>query len=146
VKGREKFGYRMAVGMKTMPLAVKIGLVTTVAALLGACWVGLAACRQLWSQRRPEAAAIICIGLFSAAWLAFIMTLLPLATLGIFYGYWHPRLFLPSIWGIALLGFYAFDQGLLGRRWAGPLGQVILGATIVQAVIHFSFLFRWMPY
>ena len=146
VKGRDSFGYRMTNGQQAMAISVKTGLGIAVAMLLGTAWVSLAAARQAWTQRSPAAAAILCVGLFAAAWLAFIMTLLPLATVGIWFGYWIPRLFIPSIWAIGLLGFYALDQLTVARRGAAVVAGVVLAAMLLQAGLHVTFLWRWVPY
>lgn len=146
VKEREPVGYRMTRGQKGMALAVKIGLGVTVALLLGTMLVLLAASRDLWVHHRPEAAAVLCIGLFGFAWLAFIMTLLPFATVGVLFGYWMPRLYIPSIMTIGLLGFYALDQLSIGRRWSAGLSNLILVMMILEAGLHVSFLWRWVPF
>ncbi len=114
--------------------AVAIGLlfsVSAVAVVLG-FWVW-----TLWSlffpQGEPSAGPLVW-GVFATAWYLPLVLTLPFVTGAYDFGYWLPRLVLPSIWGFALLLFAAIDrlaQG--GRNW---LAAAVTGLLLIQAAIH----------
>lgn len=114
--------------------AVAIGLlfsVPAVAVVLG-FWAW-----TLWSLIRPgsgPSAGPLVWGVFATAWYLPLVLTLPFVIGAYDFGYWLPRLVLPSIWGFALLLFAAIDrlaQG--GRQW---IAAAVTGLVLVQAAIH----------
>jgi len=78
--------------------------------------------------------------LVGAAWLGFMVCILPLVTSPFMAGYWLPRLVLPSIMIFGMLFFAGIDRLPFFRQ--NLVGGILLCLVTIQSLIHLSFL--WM--
>ncbi|HEY0790892.1 MAG TPA: hypothetical protein VGD78_07490 [Chthoniobacterales bacterium] len=118
-------------------------LVSRISCILGFGWLSatavlvvisfLQSVRVGWDQRHPYDTAVLCLLLFALAWHAFILTLLPTVKYATVFGYWLPRLILPSLMVYALAAFRTLAVAGRGRTAWEP---VVIALVVVQCCLH----------
>jgi hypothetical protein len=134
------FGRRSALNALRMRLAVKTGLLFSVAFLI---LTPIALSRVFYGsliQRDPRQAFWSILAVCALGWFLNIVVFLPdvPAYLG---GYWLPRYVIPALICFITLSAWEADRVLSGRSrvW----GVVICLLVVFQSVIHLSFLWPW---
>jgi hypothetical protein len=127
------FGVRTSFKRILNRLACNTGLAWFVAiAILVAAGLVWAATACSYNRNATEASVLV-LGIFAGFWHLFIVALLPTVSLAIAFGYWLPRLTLPSLMCYAFVAFRAIS---ISSLWSPPvrIGFAVLCAG--QSLLH----------
>lgn len=133
---------RAAFLQSAMALSVKTGLVAALFILVA---VLHSAAALVWKffTRAPVAGEFVAaeaVTVAAVAGVGIIAASLLFVEDPYYWGYWLPRLILPSLAGFCLVGGIFADRWFAERwRWAGP---VIFGAVLFQSSLQVSFLWH----
>jgi hypothetical protein len=112
---------------RSKSLASQIAVKSALPIYLGAILLVMAgstlAITHYFRKKTPQDLAILICMIFGGAWHLFIIAVLPLATMAMPYGYWTPRLILPSIMLYVIVAFSALD------RISGRVRNYVIGAS-----------------
>jgi 4-amino-4-deoxy-L-arabinose transferase-like glycosyltransferase len=114
-----------------MVAAMSLGTLWTVLALAGTPWIFCGAVKDLWRDKleREDATAFLGIAYFLLMFLP-----IPFVYWGCLYGYWMPRLILPSLLCFSWAGFLLLDR-TIGAK-SEKVASVVLAFVIVQSGIE----------
>jgi 4-amino-4-deoxy-L-arabinose transferase-like glycosyltransferase len=120
---------------QVMRLSTGLGVVWTLAALIGTAWASFRAAIRLWQDRleREDVAALLGVPYFLLMFLP-----IPFVYAGALFGYWTPRLILPSLLYFFLAAFLLIDQTAATRFRKLDVAVLLLG--LVQAVTEIVML------
>ena len=134
------FGTRSHVNQSRMHLAVRTGLLFSLAGAILTLWNGFNSFRRVVFQKLPGEAVLVAIAIAGFGWLANVVVFLPKVE-AYTAGFWLPRLYVPALLAFALLSFIAFNR-LTAHR--SPWWQrATLCAVVLQSVVQLSFLWPW---
>ena len=139
--GGALIGKRSEANQDLMVIAVRSGSVFFICMMVCLPIFFLDSVRLVLQQGSREHLLWLCAFLVGAAWLAFMVCVLPLVTGPYFAGYWLPRLVLPSIMIFGMLFFAGMDRLVFFRQ--NLAARVLLCLVTIQSLIHLSFL--WIP-
>jgi hypothetical protein len=134
-------GKRSEANQDLMVIAVRSGSVFFVCMMVCLPIFFLDSVRLVLQQGSRDHLLWLCAFLLGAAWLAFIVCILPLVTGPYFGGYCLPRLVLPSIMIFGMLFFAGMDRLPFFRQ--NLVAGILLCLVTIQSLIHLSFL--WVP-
>lgn len=112
-----------------------LGVLWTLLALIGTTWIACHALKNLCRDRleREEAAAVLGISYF------FLMFLpLPFIYAAVLFGYWTPRLILPSLLCFFWAAFLFIDRKIV--RGSPQVADIVLALVLVQCAIEITML------
>lgn len=134
------FGKRSHVNQSRMHLAVRTGLLFSLAGAILTIWISFNSFRGALFQKLPAEAVLTAIAIAGFGWLANIVVFLPRID-AYKAGFWLPRLYMPTLLAIALLSFIAFHRLIAHRSpwWK----RAALCAVVFQSLVHLSFLWPW---
>ncbi|MEY2559543.1 MAG: hypothetical protein QOE34_2968, partial [Verrucomicrobiota bacterium] len=115
--------------------SMSLGILWTLSALLGTAWGLLRAARNLWNDKLQREDSAI---LFGTAFFLLIFLPIPFVYAGAMFGYWTPRLILPSLLCFSLAAFLFLDRKI--ARGSGAIGFVILLLVVAQCAIEMVML------
>jgi hypothetical protein len=118
-----------------MQASMSLGILWTLSALLGTAWGLLRAARNLWNDKLQREDSAI---LFGTAFFLLIFLPIPFVYAGAMFGYWTPRLILPSLLCFSLAAFLFLDRKI--ARGSGAIGFVILLLVVAQCAIEMVML------
>jgi hypothetical protein len=134
------FGKRSRANMSRMRLAVKSGLLFSLAGMLLIPWAALQSIYLSLRWRRAEYTVRALIAITGLGWFLNIVVFLPnvVAYAG---GFWLPRLYMPALLCFCLLSAMALDDLLAAHSiiWR----RVILALVVFQSLVQLSFLWPW---
>jgi hypothetical protein len=134
------FGWRSAPNASRMRLAVKTGLLFSLAFLI---LTPIGVSRALYGsllRRDPRQAFRSILAVCALGWFLNIVVFLPDVPT---YqgGYWLPRYIIPALICFITVSWWALDRFLSGRSPAW--GMVICLLVVLQSLLHLSFLWPW---
>jgi hypothetical protein len=138
--GGALIGKRSAANQDRMVIAVRSGSVFFLCILFTLPFFFVDSVRVVFQERSREHLLWLLAFLLGAAWLGFMICILPWVTGPYMAGYWLPRLVLPSIMIFGMLFFAGIDRLDFFRR--NLVGGILLSLVTIQSLIHLSFL--WM--
>ena len=106
------------------------GVVWTLCALIGTVWALLRAARNLFNGRLEREDSAILMG---TAFFLLIFLPIPFVYGGALFGYWAPRLILPSLLCFSLAAFLFIDQKL--ARGSRKISLMVLALVTVQSAL-----------
>jgi len=114
-----------------MVAAVSLGTLWTVLALAGTPWIFFGAVKDLWRDKleREDATALLGIAYFLLMFLP-----IPFVYWSCLYGYWMPRLILPSLLCFSWAGFLLLDRTIVAK--SEKIAFDVLVLVIVQSGIE----------
>jgi 4-amino-4-deoxy-L-arabinose transferase-like glycosyltransferase len=118
-----------------MRASMLLGVLWTLLALIGTIWISIRALKNLWRDKleREEAAMLLGVSYFLLMFLP-----LPFIYASVLFGYWTPRLILPSLlcffWGAFLL----IDKKIV--RGSPHMADIVLALVLVQCAIEITML------
>jgi len=139
-KGGALVGKRSKLNQKLMKISMRIGVPIFICILFSLPIFCLHSLIRLFRQGSARDFIWLSAFLFGAAWLCFMVCLIPL-TLGAYIGgYYLTRLVVPSLMIFSLLFFAGLDRFALFRQ--RYVASALLCLVIAQSLLHFAFL--WM--
>jgi hypothetical protein len=139
-KGGALVGKRSKLNQKLMKISMRIGVPIFICILFSLPIFCLHSLIRLFRQRSVRDFVWLSAFLIGAAWLCFMVCLIPL-TLGAYLGgYYLTRLVVPSLMIFSLLFFAGLDRSAVFRQ--RYVASTLLGLVIAQSLLHFTFL--WM--
>jgi hypothetical protein len=138
--GGALIGKRSDVNQDRMVIAVRSGSVFFLCILFTLPFFFVDSVRAVFQERSREHLLWLLAFLLGAAWLGFMICILPWVTGPYMAGYWLPRLVLPSIMIFGMLFFAGIDRLDFFRR--NLVGGILLSLVTIQSLIQLSFL--WM--
>jgi 4-amino-4-deoxy-L-arabinose transferase-like glycosyltransferase len=118
-----------------MQASMSLGILWTLSALLGTAWGLFRAARNLWNDKLQREDSAI---LFGTAFFLLIFLPIPFVYAGAMFGYWTPRLILPSLLCFSLAAFLFLERKI--ARGSGAIGFVILLLVVAQCAIEMVML------
>ena len=116
---------------QVMRVAIILGLIWTILALIGTVWLVVKTVPHLWQGKLGREHVLAVLGI---AYFLMMFLPIPFVQFGALYGYWMPRLILPPLLFFFLAGFLLIDRSPLERsRWITIPLAVLVG---VQCIIH----------
>lgn len=116
-----------------MRASMLLGVLWTLLALIGTIWIAGRAIMDLCRDRleREEAATLLGISYFSLMFLP-----LPFIYASVLFGYWTPRLILPSLLCFFWAAFLLIDKKIV--RGSPQIADVVLALVLVQCAIEIT--------
>ena len=133
-------GRRSRSNQNKMSVAVKTGLLFTIMALMGVVVMGYRAAWKTFVRRSAQNLDIVCILVLALSLYVPALLILPFAPT-YFFGYYLPRLVMPSLLCFFLLGFVLVETTILSR-WPRAI-WVVVALVVLQSTLHASFLWTW---
>ncbi len=114
-----------------MVASMSLGVLWTLCALIGTPWALFRAVKNLWKNQlaREDVATLLGIAFFLLMFLP-----IPFVYAGALFGYWTPRLILPSLLCFSLAAFLFIDTKI--ARLSGKVAFAVLLLVIVQSAIE----------
>ena len=114
-----------------MVASMSLGVLWTLCALIGTPWALFQAIKNLWKDRleREDAATLLGTAFFLLMFLP-----IPFVYAGALFGYWTPRLILPSLLCFSLAAFLLIDRKIV--RISGKVAFAVLLLVIAQSAIE----------
>jgi 4-amino-4-deoxy-L-arabinose transferase-like glycosyltransferase len=139
-KGGALVGKRSKLNQRLMKISMRIGVPIFICILFSLPIFCLDSLIRLFRQRSARDLIWLSAFLIGAAWLSFMVCLIPL-TLGAYLGgYYLNRLVVPSLMICSLLFFAGLDRSPVFRQ--RYVASTLLCLVIAQSLLHFTFL--WM--
>jgi hypothetical protein len=133
-------GIRSDANQELMVIAVRCGSIPFICIMFSLPVLFLDSVRVVLKRRSRRHLIWLFGFLVGAPWLAFMVCVMPLVTNPYTFGYYLPRLVLPSIMIFAMLFFAGIERLAFFRR--DSVCGILLCLIAIQSVIHVSFL--WM--
>jgi hypothetical protein len=139
-KGGALVGKRSKLNQRLMKISMRIGVPIFICILFSLPIFCLDSLIRLFRQQSTRDFIWLSAFLIGAAWISFMVCLIPL-TLGAYIGgYYLTRLVVPSLMIFTLLFFTGLDRSPLFRQ--RYVASTLLCLVIAQSLLHFTFL--WM--
>jgi hypothetical protein len=139
-KGGALVGKRSKLNQRLMKISMRIGVPIFICILFSLPMFCLHSLIRLFRQQSVRDFIWLSAFLIGAAWLCFMVCLIPL-TLGAYLGgYYLTRLVVPSLMIFSLLFFAGLDRFAVFRQQY--VARTLLCLVIAQSLLHFTFL--WM--
>ena len=118
-----------------MVASMYLGLVWTLCALIATPWALLRAMRNLWRGKLEREDSSILLG---TSFFLLIFLSIPFVRGGMLFGYWTPRLILPSLVSFSLAAFLFIDRKVEGRSSCVVL--TLMALVAIQCAIEIVML------
>ena len=118
-----------------MVVSMYLGLVWTLCALIATPWALLRAARNLWRGKLEREDSSILLG---TCFFLLIFLSIPFVRGGMLFGYWTPRLILPSLVSFSLAAFLFIDRKGEGRSSCVVL--TLMALVAIQCAIEIVML------
>lgn len=129
---------RARVAQRLMELSMKTGVISAVLGLICAFGTSLISLKRVFRDRDINYATPLITTVVAGCWLVFMMGIMTRATMAYPYGYWLPRLIVPSIMLAVALAFTGLD--ILGGPIRKPFLVFLCGLAIFQSAVHIGVL------
>lgn len=110
-----------------MVVSMYLGVVWTLCALIGVPWALLRATRNLWRSNLEREDSSIFLG---TSFFLLIFLSIPFVDRAVLFGYWTPRLILPSLLSFSLAAFLFIDRKIV--RDSRTIAWIVLCLVAVQ--------------
>ena len=120
---------------RVMIASMSLGVIWTVCAILGTAWALFRAGRNLWKGKFEREDNAILLG---TAFFLLIFLAIPFVFLACMFGYWTPRLILPSVVCFALAAFLFIDQSIVRKSKA--IAFVVMFLVAIQCTLEIVML------
>ena len=114
-----------------MVASMSLGVLWTLCALVGTPWALFRAVKNLWKNQLAREDVAILLG---TAFFLLMFLPIPFVYAGALFGYWTPRLILPSLLCFSLAAFLFIDRKI--ARISGKVASAVLLLVIVQSAIE----------
>lgn len=118
-----------------MVASMSLGVLWTLCALIGTPWALLRALRHLWRGTLERDDSVIFLG---TSFFFLIFLLIPFVYGGALFGYWTPRLILPSLLSFSLAAFLFIDRKI--ERKSTSTALVLMALVAMQCLIEIVML------
>jgi hypothetical protein len=111
------------------------GVLWTILAIIGTAWLSFRAVKNLWRDKlEPEEAATF----LGVSYFLLMFLPLPFLYASVLFGYWTPRLILPSLLCFFLAAFLLIDRKIVRR--SPQFTDIVLALVLVQCAIEITML------
>lgn len=114
-----------------MVASMSLGIIWTLCALIGTPWALFRATRNLWKDKLEREDAAVLLG---TAFFLLMFLPIPFVYGGAIFGYWTPRLILPSVLCFSLAAFLFIDKKI--ARGSGKVALVVILLVAAQCAIE----------
>jgi len=118
-----------------MSMSMYVGVVWTFSALIGTAWLLMATLHRLFRGNLEREHVLILLGV---AYFLLMFLPIPFVHAGALFGYWTPRLILPSLLAFFFAGFYVIDRNVAAR--SNMLAIAVFGLALFQCLIEIVML------
>lgn len=118
-----------------MKTSISLGVLWTFLALIGTAWISFRAVKNLCRDRlEPEDAAVF----LGIAYFLLMFLPIPFVYFGVLFGYWTPRLILPSLLCFFWFAFLFIDKKIV--RGSPQIADIVLVLVVIQCGIEITML------
>ena len=114
-----------------MVASMSLGILWTLCALIGTTWALFRATRNLWNDQLQREDVALLLG---TAFFLLIFLPIPFVYGGAIFGYWTPRLILPSLLCFSLAAFLFIDRKI--ARGSGKIAILVILLVAAQCAIE----------
>lgn len=114
-----------------MVASMSLGTLWTLCALIGTPWALFLAMRNLWKAKLEREDSSVLLG---SAFFLLMFLPIPFVIGGALFGYWTPRLILPSLLCFSLAAFLFIDRKI--ERGSGKVALVVIVLVVAQCAIE----------
>lgn len=133
-RGAAPFIRRAPLTQSLMALSMKIGVVSTLLGCILATGASLRSLKRVFWDRDRNYAPPLITAVVAGGWLVFMMGIMARATMAYPYGYWFPRLIVPSIMLTVMLAFNGLDA--ISGPMRKPVCLFVFCFAIIQSALH----------
>jgi hypothetical protein len=128
------YGQRTKYKQRLTQLASGLGVVCFIGIFIGFLFSVVQSARELFLNRGPGESAILILATFAFSWHVLIIVLLMTVTMATAFGYWLPRLILPSLMVYPLVALRSASVTSLGK--SRIFNVALSSLVLVQSAVH----------